>query len=167
MSYDLEQLYSRMFPDYSQPVPVAVVGENASSAEPPQELTTPSARYAAALSFVDEFYRNIAERTSSRSFPRLGGSGLMVRGEFWTLSTSEFPNADEGYSASFLTETLESPEDWLQRNPTMHYQDWLNYIQKFYLSATACRGILRRATNRGMTLPPILQQALDSVANQE
>jgi len=32
--------------------------------------------------------------------------------------------------------------------------------QRFYLSATACRGILRRAEKRGKVLPKALQQAL-------
>ena len=36
--------------------------------------------------------------------------------------------------------------------------------QRFFLSATACRGILRRAEKRGKELPPLLQQALHSVA---
>jgi DNA-cytosine methyltransferase len=35
---------------------------------------------------------------------------------------------------------------------------------KYYLSPRACRGILRRATKRGRTLPPALEQALRSVA---
>jgi hypothetical protein len=36
--------------------------------------------------------------------------------------------------------------------------------QRFYLSATACRGILRRAAKRGKTLPVSLQAALQAVA---
>jgi hypothetical protein len=36
--------------------------------------------------------------------------------------------------------------------------------QRFYLSATACRGILRRAERRGKELPQSLAQALRSVA---
>lgn len=35
---------------------------------------------------------------------------------------------------------------------------------KYYLSAKACRGILRRAEKRGKELPPLLRQALQAVA---
>jgi hypothetical protein len=36
--------------------------------------------------------------------------------------------------------------------------------QRFYLSATACRGILRRAEKRGKVLPEPLRRALEAVA---
>ena len=36
--------------------------------------------------------------------------------------------------------------------------------QRFYLSQTACAGILRRAENRGKSLPPALLAALEAVA---
>jgi hypothetical protein len=36
--------------------------------------------------------------------------------------------------------------------------------QRYYLSATACTGILRRAEKRGKELPPMLQMALSQVA---
>ena len=39
--------------------------------------------------------------------------------------------------------------------------------QRFYLSARACQGILRRAAKRGKALPPALSRALQSVANQK
>jgi hypothetical protein len=32
--------------------------------------------------------------------------------------------------------------------------------EKYYLSSRACMGILRRAKERGKTLPPMLEQAL-------
>jgi hypothetical protein len=38
--------------------------------------------------------------------------------------------------------------------------------QRFYLSAKACAGILRRATKRGKALPPMLEQALRQAAYQ-
>ena len=37
--------------------------------------------------------------------------------------------------------------------------------QRYYLSARACLGILRRAGNRGKVLPPLLQRALKAVAD--
>jgi hypothetical protein len=36
--------------------------------------------------------------------------------------------------------------------------------QRFFLTAKACRGILRRADKRGKDLPPQLLQALQAVA---
>jgi hypothetical protein len=36
--------------------------------------------------------------------------------------------------------------------------------RRFFLSSKACAGILRRAEKRGKTLPPMLHQALTSVA---
>jgi hypothetical protein len=39
--------------------------------------------------------------------------------------------------------------------------------QRFFLSSTACRGILRRAEKRGKELPLALAQALQAVANRQ
>ena len=39
--------------------------------------------------------------------------------------------------------------------------------QRFYLTARACRGILRRAGKRGKELPPALERALKAVADSE
>jgi hypothetical protein len=38
--------------------------------------------------------------------------------------------------------------------------------QRYYLSGTACRGILRRADKRGKELPEALKSALLAVASQ-
>jgi hypothetical protein len=73
-------------------------------------------------------------------------SGMGSPTEFWTLSTSEFPSAAEGCS---LSDILESPG--------LH-------LRKYFLSARAAQGILRRAAKRGRALPPALQQALESLA---
>ena len=37
-------------------------------------------------------------------------------------------------------------------------------LQKYYLSAKACLGILRRAQKRGKELPPLLKRALERQA---
>jgi hypothetical protein len=37
----------------------------------------------------------------------------------------------------------------------------VNVPEKFYLSPTACEGILRRAERRGKQLPPMLKEALE------
>ncbi len=65
-----------------------------------------------------------------------------------------------------LSEVLETQEDWLKRNPGRTSQDWTNYIQKYFLSARAARGILRRAARRGKELPEMLHRALLQVAGE-
>jgi hypothetical protein len=68
--------------------------------------------------------------------------------ESWTLSSSEFHSGAVACSLSDILETGDVP-------------------QRFYLSATACRGILRRAEKRGKALPLALREALLSVAETE
>jgi hypothetical protein len=79
---------------------------------------------------------------------RWANSGIISRGESWTLKTSEF-HKDAG--VSFLSDILEPSNEVPQR---------------FCLSSTACRGILRRAEKRGKTLPPMLEKALQQVASE-
>jgi len=64
--------------------------------------------------------------------------------EFLTLSTSEWPNDAAVCSLSDVLETGVVP-------------------QRFYLSAKACQGILRRAAKRGKKLPQQLHDALLAV----
>jgi hypothetical protein len=68
--------------------------------------------------------------------------------EFWTLSSTEWHS--EGAVCS-LSDTLETG----------------TVPQRFFLSDTACRGILRRADKRGKELPPALQAALEQVAGPQ
>ena len=79
-------------------------------------------------------------------------SGMGSLTEFWTLSTSEHaaspllsPSADAVCSLSDILETGDVP-------------------LRYYLTAKACQGILRRAEKRGKELPPMLRQALQAVA---
>jgi len=88
------------------------------------------------------------EKTLVPSSGRWQKSGIMSRGESWTLNTSEHPKDAD---VSFLSDILEPMEDKLQR---------------YCLSPTACKGILRRAEKRGKTLPPLLQAALHSAAQE-
>ena len=62
-------------------------------------------------------------------------------GAYWTLNTGASPNdAKESSLSRILQGTVP---------------------QKYYLSRTACLGILRRAQARGKELPPQLRQALE------
>ena len=72
--------------------------------------------------------------------------------ECWTLNTVEhmaspapFPSDGAVCSLSDILETGDVP-------------------QRYYLTAKACLGILRRAGNRGKDLPPPLRLALEAVA---
>jgi hypothetical protein len=67
--------------------------------------------------------------------------------EFLTLNTSEWPK--EGVACSLL-DTLETGD----------------LPRRYFLSATACRGILRRAEKREKELPPSLKAALLNTARQ-
>jgi hypothetical protein len=68
-----------------------------------------------------------------------------LRGEFSTPNISAWPNDAAVCSLSQVLEQTSIP-------------------QRFFLSSTACAGILRRADKRGKQLPPALQTALLSVA---
>lgn len=67
-------------------------------------------------------------------------AGMLSRGECWTLSSSEYPR---GAAVCFLSDILcpDAP-------------------QEYFLSPTACEGIIRRAERRGRSLPPVLKTAL-------
>ena len=65
----------------------------------------------------------------------------VLPGECWTLNSGECPNAAVESSLSQI----------LEDNP----------YQKYFLSAKACQGILRRAETRGKELPPMLKEALE------
>ena len=78
---------------------------------------------------------------------RWASSGMGSPTECLTLNTSEWPK-DAGVCS--LSDTLETG----------------NVPQRFFLSAKACQGILRRAEKRGKKLPPQLHKALHSVAQE-
>ena len=62
-----------------------------------------------------------------------------------TLNFGEFPSVERG---STLSQILEA-----------------NAPEKYYLSAKACAGILRRAEKRGKELPKMLKEALEETVN--
>ena len=68
------------------------------------------------------------------SLGRWGNAGMGSPTECLTLSSSEFHSAADVCSLSDILETGDVP-------------------QRFYLSAKACQGILRRAEKRGKKLP--------------
>lgn len=73
-------------------------------------------------------------------------SGTVSRGEFWTRAGSELPRDAVVSSLSAVLETRAVP-------------------RKYWLSAKAAAGILRRAAKRGKTLPPRLMTALKGLVS--
>jgi hypothetical protein len=69
---------------------------------------------------------------------------MVAPGECWTLSSSECPSDAVASSLSDILETGAVP-------------------RRYYLSAKACAGILRRAAKRRRELPPLLRMALERV----
>ena len=75
-------------------------------------------------------------------------SGMGSPTAFLTLSISDWPSDASVCSLSDILETGDVP-------------------RRFFLSAKACRGILRRAEKRGRELPAALESALKDVANNQ
>ena len=84
------------------------------------------------------------EQTWEQSSERWLTGGMALAGECWMLKTLEFPSGG-GVSSSL--------RDVLETSPVS---------QKYYLSAKACEGIIRRAERRGKKLPETLDRALRS-----
>jgi len=74
-----------------------------------------------------------------------------------TLSTTVWHS---GASVCSLSDILETWPDWSARHPGKTFQDRQDYLQRYYLSKKACRGILCRAEKRGRELPGDLEMAL-------
>ena len=86
----------------------------------------------------------IQAATLPSSFGGWKNSGMASRGGYLTLSSTEWHNAAAVCSLSEVLET--------------------DVPQKYYLSAKAAAGILRRAEKRGKELPGMLREALETVA---
>jgi len=71
------------------------------------------------------------------------GQGHGLHGPFLTRNGSEWRSGAVACSLSSILETVSIP-------------------QRYYLSQTACAGILRRAEKRGKALPQMLHQALSA-----
>ena len=101
----------------------------------------------------DAFLVRLLGKTANCSLQGGGGRTLVVcldpsaqsRGGSWTPNISAWPNDAAVCSLSQVLETGSIPP-------------------RFFLSGTACAGILRRADKRGKTLPPALSAALTAVA---
>jgi hypothetical protein len=94
-----------------------------------------------------DFFQAIKDATSEQSSLHWPSQGIATSsGVFLIRNSSESP---KGAEESSLSQVLE-------QNP----------LDKYFLSAKAAQGILRRANKRGKVLPQPLQTALESTANQ-
>jgi hypothetical protein len=94
-----------------------------------------------------DFYQAIKGATLEQSSLHWPTQGIATsNGVCLIRNSSESPNAVE---ESLLSQVLE-------QNP----------LEKYFLSAKAAQGIIRRANKRGKQLPAPLQQALESTASQ-
>ena len=93
-------------------------------------------------------FLNLKQRTANLLGDMPGGCWEMdglSHGELSMRNTGEYPSAA---AESTLSSILE-----------------VNVPEKYYLSAKACAGILRRAEKRGKELPPMLKEALEEVVS--
>lgn len=93
------------------------------------------------------FYRVGKAATCDTSSEPLRTWGMAWRGECLTLRGSASPSVAIESSLSDVLETCDVPP-------------------KYFLSPTACRGILRRAEKRQRTLPEALRLAMEEVARE-
>ena len=93
------------------------------------------------LQFLD--LRGGADGAKPEQLPEMDGPWL---GDSSTLNIGECPREEKESTLSQI----------LEEHPP----------KKYYLTATACKGILRRAEERGKPLPPQLQAALEMQSGQ-
>ena len=99
----------------------------------------------------------VEARILGRSSVAWSTSGMAWRTGFSTLNSSECPSADDE-SSSLVCEAVRTTltDILLPSAPP-----------RFSLSARAAQGILRRASNRGRSLPPELEAALVTLSQQD
>jgi len=98
----------------------------------------------------------------------------MMEGERWEPSSGSWGNSGIGGPTECLTLNI---AEWTVSDALCHsaaavcsLSDILETTpvpQRYYLTAKACAGILRRAEKRGKALPPLLQRALAAGAGLE
>lgn len=109
----------------------------------------------------------IKAKTSGQSSKRSPGS-VKTDYQFLDLRSGITPAAWSGMDGvspggCMTLNTGESPSD--ARGSTLSQILEPNALEKYYLSAKACHGILRRAEKRGKELPTMLREALEEVAS--
>jgi len=125
----------------------SVAGKRAGLDDPRGNLTIDSGPYGWCGRTSPASCRSTTDGRLEPSSGCWSNSGMGSPTEFLTLNILEYPSDGAASSLSDILETGELP-------------------QRYYLSGTACRGILRRAEKRGKELPEALKSALLAVASQ-
>ena len=121
-------------------------------------------------------YLAIAERYNPRWIVWENVPGVLSSNEGWILVPSSGVWRNSGMGGPIESLTLNTCEhaDLAGRSPREGDVSLLSDIletgdvpQRYYLTAKACEGILRRAARRGKELPEILRRALEAVARAE
>ena len=86
------------------------------------------------------------------------GAGNLLGESYWELCSPSL-------GGSSMRNTGESPRE--EKESTLSQILEEHPPKKYYLTATACKGILRRAEERGKPLPPQLQAALEMQSGQK
>lgn len=138
---------SRMSPDFYPAVaaPCVALSEYGSGIIHPDAANLAVALSAAQGESYWKLIRDIISASSSQDF--LNAGSVASPGRYWTASTSESRNAADARSLSAVLQAEVS--------------------SRYFLSAKAAAGILRRAEKRGKTLPPVLAAALQALAEQD
>lgn len=105
----------------------------------------PSSRRGASLKMSQGCLALTADGIWPRSLKDFGNAGLWSATQCWTANISESRNAAAACSLSAVLQN--------------------DVSSKYFLSARAAAGILRRAVKRGRTLPPALEVALVGLAS--
>lgn len=82
-----------------------------------------------------------------------------------TPASASVPSESQ-FGACLTLKTSESHSDAVACSLSQVLEPWRDELLKFCLSQKAASGILRRAANRGRTLPPRLVSALEHLANR-
>jgi hypothetical protein len=112
---------------------------NDSSAKPKPKASSSKTSRVSLPQTLDEISESYSQRWLN--------SGIVSHGECLMLRTSESPKDAVESSLLDILQTETLPE-------------------KYFLSATASLGIIRRSEHRGRELPPLLRQALEHQAGQ-
>ena len=102
--------------------------------------------------------------SSKRSVKSGGGAAflyLCLQKASGFLPDASWETATALHGASMTLNFGESPS--VERESTLLQILEANAPEKYYLSARACQGILRRAEKRGKELPTMLKEALEEV----
>lgn len=134
------------------------------SAWPDSDAVSAVSEADCSLSLLESWAKYGLDGSSSRMFPDCSAQTVE---EIWELSSIRWLNSGMGGPTGHLThDTSESPSEGVEST----LSDILEappLPQRFYLSARACAGILRRAERRGKMLPPRLEQALRAMADSD